>query len=299
MKHIYSQILLLAILIKSAAVISAPITFNTALPVAKGEYLARLQLVVNQSGKDQSQLQRDRNTKTAVTVLGYGVNSKLALFGTLPVHNNSLSLANTGNIRNERKAAGLGDTTLFARYIMVQQNKKGQNFRIAPFAGIKMPTGEDNKSDSSGVLPPSVQLGTGSWDPLFGIISTYQTLDYQVDAQLGYQLNTEANNYEAGDIARLDGSFQYRLWPGKLSGKVPGFLYGVIEANLIHQQSDKLNAITNKNSGGNRLLITPGIQYVTRRWIIETALQIPVVQNLSGTGVENDYIARISGRFNF
>jgi len=299
MRIICSQILMLTILIKSTAIFSAPITFNTALPVAKGEYLARLQFIVNQSGTDQSPLERNRNTKTAVTVLGYGVNSKLALFGVLPVHNNSLSFTNTNNMRNEQKAGGLGDTTLFARYIIFQQNNKGQNFRLAPFAGIKAPTGEDNRSDSSGVLPPSVQLGTGSWDPLFGIITTYQTLDYQIDAQLGYQLNTEANNYEAGDLARLDGSLQYRLWPGTLSGRVPGFLYGVIETNFIHQQSDKLNAISNKNSGGSRLFITPGIQYVTRRWIIETALQIPIVQNLNGTGLENDYIARISGRFNF
>ncbi len=299
MKLACPLILLLAMLIKSTVAFSAPITFNTALPVAKDEYLARLQLVVNQSGKDQSQLERNRNAKTVVVVLGYGVSSRLALFGVLPVHNTNLSFTNVNNMRNEKKAGGLGDTTLFARYIVLQQNKKGQNFRLAPFAGIKVPTGDDNKSDSSGVLPPTVQLGTGSWDPLFGIIATYQTLDYQIDTQLGYQLNTEANNYEVGDIARLDGSLQYRLWPGTLSGQVPGFLYGVIEANLIHQQSDKLNAITNKNSGGSRLFITPGIQYVTRRWIIETALQIPVTQNLNGTGLENDYIARISGRFNF
>ncbi|HED35410.1 MAG TPA: transporter [Gammaproteobacteria bacterium] len=298
MKIACLNILMLTMLIKSASVFSAPITFNTALPVAKGEYLARLQYIVNQSGKDQSQLERDRSTRTTATVLGYGVNSKLALFGVLPVHSNSLT-TNTNNIHNEQKATGLGDTTLFARYTVLQRNQKGQSFRLAPFAGIKAPTGEDDRRDASGVLPPSAQLGTGSWDPLFGIISTYQTLDYQIDAQLGYQLNTEANNYEAGDIARLDGSLQYRFWPGTLSGRVPGFLYGVIETNLIHQQSDKLNAVTNKNSGGNRLFISPGIQYVTRRWIIETALQIPVIQNLNGTGLENDYIARISGRFNF
>ncbi|VAW60950.1 hypothetical protein MNBD_GAMMA10-251 [hydrothermal vent metagenome] len=288
-----------ALLIKSAAIFSAPITFNTALPVAKGEYLARQQLIVNQSGKDQSPLARNRKSKTAVSVLGYGLNSKLALFGILPVHNNSLSFNNANNTRTEQKASGLGDTTLFARYIVLQQNQRGQNFRLAPFAGIKAPTGEHNKRDTSGVLPASVQLGTGSWDPLFGIISTYQTLDYQLDAQLGYQLNTQANNVEAGDIARLDGSLQYRVWPGTLSGPVPGFLYAVMEANLIHQQRDRLNAISNKNSGGSRLFITPGIQYVTRRWIIETALQIPVMQNLNGTGLENDYVARISGRFNF
>ena len=59
---------------------AAPITFNTALPVAEGEFVARAQLIVIQSGDDPSGADRDRTAKAAVSVLGYGVNSKLAVF---------------------------------------------------------------------------------------------------------------------------------------------------------------------------------------------------------------------------
>lgn len=38
---------------------AAPITFNTALPVAKGEFINREQVVLVRSGSDPSSLQRD------------------------------------------------------------------------------------------------------------------------------------------------------------------------------------------------------------------------------------------------
>ena len=63
---------------------SAPITFNTALPVAEDEFIFRQQFVFDQSGDDPSGADRDRGAFAAVSVLGYGVTSDLAIFGVLP-----------------------------------------------------------------------------------------------------------------------------------------------------------------------------------------------------------------------
>lgn len=296
-----AHVLLVAIILQGVAtgmVWSAPITFNTALPVAQGEFLYREQLISNRSGDDPANLDRKRTANTAVSVLGYGVSGKLAVFGALPYRDNSLKLT-MGGQRVSRSASGFGDLTVFGRYTFVQRDQPGRNFRIAPFAGVKAPTGDDDQRDAQGVLPASVQVGSGSWDPLFGIVTTYQTLDYQLDAQLGYQLNTQANDFEAGDVARLDASLQYRLWPQTLGSGLPAFLYGVVEANLVYQQKSRVSGRTDPDSGGTRLFLTPGIQYVTRRWITEAALQVPVLQDLNGDALENDYIARISIRFNF
>ncbi len=278
--------------------LSAPITFNTALPVAKDEFLAREQYVVNQSGDDPSGADKDRTARAAVSVLGYGVNGKLAVFGVLPYRDNELKVT-VGGQRRTRAASGFGDLTVFGRYTVVQRDRPGRNFRVASFAGIKAPTGEDNKRDAFGRLPASVQVGSGSWDPLVGVVATYQTLKYQVDGQISYQAKNEANGFEAGDVARLDASLQYRLLPRKFTGGLPNFLYGVIEANLIHQGKDRVNGSADSNSGGTRLFLTPGIQYVTKRWIAEGAVQIPMSQDLNGTALKNDTIVRVSARFNF
>jgi len=291
-------LLVISTLSWTAPVEAAPITFNTALPVAEGEFIVRAQFIVNQSGDDPSGADRDQKAKAALSVLGYGVNSKLAVFGVLPYRDNELEVT-VGGQRQTRTASGFGDLSVFGRYTVVKRDWPGRNFRVAPFAGVKAPTGDDDKRDAIGLLPASVQVGSGSWDPFAGVVLTYQTLNYQIDGQFSYQAKNEANGFEAGDVARLDASLQYRVLPRKFSGGLPDFVYAVIETNLIYQQENRLNGISNPNSGGSRLFLTPGLQYESKRWIAEAALQLPVLQNLNGAALENDYIGRLSVRFNF
>lgn len=279
-------------------VAAAPITFNTALPVASEQFIIREQFVLDQSGHDPSALSRDRLAISVVSVLGYGITSKLAVFGVVPYVNTRLKVTTNGN-RQTRRAEGLGDMSLFTRYTIFQDDAPGRTFRIAPFAGLEFPTGADRESDGFGRLPASVQPGSGSWDPFGGIVATYQTFDFHMNAQASYKANTRANDFEFGDRVRLDGAFQYRLWPQEFGSGVPGFLYGVLESNLIFQDKNKVNGVNDPNSGGSTLLIVPGLQYVTRRWIIESGVQIPLVQDLNGSALEKDYIVRAGFRFNF
>jgi hypothetical protein len=175
----------------------------------------------------------------------------------------------------------------------------GRTFRIAPFAGVKAPTGDDNKRDMFGRLPSSVQPGSGAWDVFGGVVATFQTFAFQADGQISYRVKNKANGLDPGDELRLDGSLQYRLWPRQLGDGVPSFLYGVLESNLVHRDRDEVNAIDDANSGGTTLFLSPGLQYVTKRWIVEGVVQLPVVQNLHGNALENDYVLRAGVRFNF
>ena len=100
-------------------------------------------------------------------------------------------------------------------------------------------------------------------------------------------------------MARLDYSFHYRRGQRELKGGVPGFVYGILEANLIHQGENRNAGVDDPNSNGTRLFLVPGLQYVTKRWIIEAAVQLPVIQELNGTALENDYIFRAGFRLNF
>ncbi len=299
-RHLHLALLLLFVATAgwTNTVSSAPITFNTALPVAKGEFVSRTQLIINRSGDDPSSADRNRKSQAVAQVLGYGVSPRLAVFGVLPYVDNELKVT-TGGQRATRRANGFGDLTVFGRYTVHQKDQPGRTFRIAPFFGAKAPTGEDDESDSLGRLPPSVQVGSGSWDASAGVVATYQTLRYQVDSQFSFRVNNEATDFEAGDVARLDASLQYRLKPRDLTGGVPGFLYGVLEVNLIDRDKNRVSGSKDPNSGGTTLFITPGVQYITKRWIIEGAVQIPASQDLNGTALENDFIARVSGRFNF
>jgi len=277
---------------------AAPITFNTALPVGKDEFILRQQFMLMQSGDDNTGANRDRTEYSSMTAAVYGINSRLSLFGVLPYRDISLSMNDTGQKVN-RGSEGIGDAQLFGRYIFQQNNTKGATLRLAAFTGIKIPTGKNDHNDSLGKLPAPVQSGSGSLDGFGGIVITQQTLSYQFDSQISYRLNTEADNFRVGNVFKLDASLQKRAWPDRLGNGVPMYLYGVLESNLVYQGKNKTNGVSDDNSGGTRLFISPGLQIVTRRWIAEGGVQIPVLQSLNGTALEGKYMLRAGIRVNF
>lgn len=278
---------------------AAPETFNTALPIGSGDFVFREQFVYRKASDDPSTADRNLETLSGVSVLGYGATSDLALFGVLPYLDKRLESTNSSGQHIGRSTRGIGDIQLFGRYTIFQKDMLGRTFRIAPFAGVEIPTGDDDDRDSFGRLPATLQLGSGSWDPFGGVVASYQTLDYQVDAQVSYKANIAANGFEFGDEFRFDASLQYRLWPRELGSGVPGFLYGVLETNLLHQGKNKNGGIKDADSGGTTLFLSPGLQYVTKRWVLEAIVQVPVVQDLNGIALKDDYTVRAGFRVNF
>jgi len=279
--------------------LSAPQTFNTALPVAEGEFVTREFGLLRKRSDGSNPLNRKVDIIGGVAVLGYGITGDLSAFGVLPALDKKLKLTTPAGLRVTRKTRGIGDAKLFARYTIFKDNAPGRTLRIAPFAGIELPTGDNKDRDFLGRLPPTFQLGSGSWDPFGGVVATYQTLDFEIDVEAGAQFNSRADGFEFGDIYRLDASLQYRLWPRELTGNVSGFFYGVIEGNLVHKRKNRISGLKDPNSGGTSLFVAPGVQYVTRRWIAEAIVQIPVLQDLNGGALRDDFIARAGIRFNF
>lgn len=270
---------------------AAPQTFNTALPLAEGEFVLREQLLHREAGGSLSDLE----VSGFVSVLGAGITNDLAVFGVLPYLDKKFELAGGPT----RGSEGFADARLFARYTFVQRDRPGQTFRLGGFAGVELPTGKDDERDAFGWLPQPLQPGSGSLDGFGGVIATFQTLQYQLDAQISYEANREANGFEFGDVLRADASLQYRIFPRELGEGVPGFVYAVLEANFAHAQDNEIQGVDDPNSGGTSLFLSPGLQYVTKRWVLETIVQIPTVQNLNGMALEDDMIARAGFRVNF
>lgn len=302
MKRWLSPALCLALLNSSSLSFTAraaPQTFNNALPVAEGEFVVREQFIYRRADANPGPADRQLRILGALSVLGYGATGKLAVFAMLPYLDKRLDDTLPAGQPVTRAARGIGDARLFGRYTVYRHDAPGRTSRIAPFFGVELPTGNDNDRDALGTLPAPLQPGSGSWDFFGGIILTHQTLKYEVGGQASYKLNTEANAFEFGDEARLDASFQYRLWPHELGSGVPGFFYGVLEANLIYQGKNASHGVKNPDSGGTTFFLSPGIQYATRRWVLEAIVQLPVAQNANGSALEDAFVVRTGFRINF
>lgn len=279
---------------------AAPNTFNTALPVAEGQYLWREQLVLRERS-DNGPMERDVSVKALGSVLGYGVTSRFAVFGMVPYSFNKELDVTTPMGRVERDTSGFGDVSLFGRYTLYKKDYTGSTFRVAPVFGLTAPTGDDNDSDRFGELPRPLQAGDGAWDGFGGVVTTYQTLQYQVDGQLLYRENGRHEGFARGDETRFDASLQYRIWPRSLKGVpgTPAFVYALLESNVIHRERDELQSGTAADSGGIQWLLAPGLQYVSRSWIVEGTVQLPVAEEPNGDAIEDDYIVRVGFRRNF
>lgn len=288
-----------SLLIVAGAASAGPIISNTALPVHDGELIVRQQAIWMRAAGNPGAVPEELDVLAAPAVLVYGLNADLMLMGILPFFYKNVAVTLPSG-RATRHTTGFGDLTAIGRYTVLALDAPGRTFRIAPFTGLKVPTGAQDEADALGRYPPVFQLGTGSWDPLAGAVVTWQTLRWELDASGTYQLRTEANGFRAGNEARGDASFQYRLVPwGKLGPGVPSYLFAVLEAAAVWSGRDRLGGADDPDSGGFAWYLTSGLQWISLRTVLEGGVQLPVVQRRNGRGLRNDFVAVLSFRQSF
>lgn len=273
------------------SVVAGPITFNTALPVGEDVFTARIQGIHRDREEDRSG-GRTVEVDGVVAALGYGFTRDWTGIAIVPWLDKGLTTP--GGVR--RQADGIGDTTLLARYTAYERNMPGGLFRIAPIGGVVAPTGSSDESDGLGEVPRPLQPGTGGWAAIAGVIATRQTLDWQIDATLTGRVNGRHEGFEPGDEIELAASCQYRLpWPAR---GAPAFGYAVLETKAIHRGDDVVDGARVDN-GGTEWRITPGLQYVARRWVVEAAVELPLADDMPDTALRDDEFWHIGVRFNF
>ena len=291
------RLVLAFVLLTAPAVNAGPITFLTALPVAQSQAVVRGQYFLIRAGDDPTSAERNLTVNAVPLAVAIGATPRLAIFGIVPIVNKSIELS-TSLGRITRDSTGFGDIVTFARYTVYAVDAADSTFRIAPFGGIKMPTGDSDDADALGLVPRALQPGSGSWDGLGGLAVTFQTKQWEFDADAGYKKNTGADGFRFGDEVFTDASFQYRVWPRLLGAGVPAFLFAVVETNLVSQDRHEIAGVSDPDSGGTRWDVDVGLQYVTTSLIIEGVVQIPVADEPHGAGLRSDFRITAGVRWN-
>ena len=215
--------------------------------------------------------------------------NKLVVIGAIPYIKKEMNLTQNGK-RITRRNAGLGDFKLLAKYQFFQRDSRNSTLRMTGLGGIEFPTGKDNKSDSIGLLPAPLQLGSGSIDFIGGTIVTYVKNRIGFNTEVIYKKNTKAIDYQFGDVLTLNIALGYRIFP-KVYNIYPS-PYSTVYIELLSQFSgkDKMKNTMQKNTGGNILMVSPGLQHVfSRTFLLEASLQYPVSQKLNGIQLGDDY----------
>lgn len=287
------------ILIVPTSALAVAINSDVGLTPAKDQWIIRSQLRYTKKSDDPTTQDRELETLSLPQTLVYGLTEQISVVLTAPFVNKELDFTD-GTNRASRKDAGLGDVVLLGKYRLYTKDYPAATSRFSSVAGTELPTGQSGDADARGKLPRDLQLGSGSTDPIMGAAYTWQSLDDEWDLNLTYQVNTTANKFEFGDVLTYTVAYQRRIWPIQLPERG---LYAqwnvVLEANGQWEQQAKDHARRLDNTGGHLLLLSPGVQVATKRFVIESSIQLPVLQHLNGSQVEPDFVLVASVRATF
>ena len=195
---------------------------------------------------------------------------------------------NAQSIAQDRSSFGVGDVRFFAKYLLLQVDRKKETFRMASKAGIKFPTGNENKAPA---------LGSGSTDYFFSTVAGWIKNRTGIYLEGIYHLNTSHAQVDFGNSFLYNLALGYRLLPSVYETYPSPQLNGFLEINGTTIAKSEVNGVTNENSGGTTIFLSPGLQYVGgRRWLIEASLQVPIVNEPNGTQLATDWTLSIGTR---
>lgn len=274
-----------------------PFNTNTAISIGFEEKAIRpfvkvvqMSKMLKESEEIDDPLQREVTVVATPVAIPYAVSRKLIPMLVVPTLSKQMTLIENGT-EKEITNSGLSDITLMAKYVLFQRDKLNVTRRAALFGGVKFPTGSTAAVNETGnLLPPGLQLGSGSWDIPLGIAFIHSAGGIGIIADLFYQINTKGNNIDHGDSLSYGLAIGYRLYPSKYVTFKEKVLNAYLELNGSWNSKSVVKDKTDENSGGISLFLSPGLQWIfLENLLAEASLQLPIYQRLNGTQLGNSF----------
>jgi hypothetical protein len=254
-----------------AVVRAGPINTDVALTPHKGGSIFRLQYSYSEAdGRDQVQ---QVNTSGVRATYVFGLKQNLALFLSVPYANSQVDRLVPELGRIEEAHDGIADFGVMAKYRFWQHDPRPlETARWAVLGGLNVRSGDSDFSSDS-------------YDPILGTVFTWRRDRNLLNADVIYQFNTGRDRHRH-DVLRYDLAHSYRIFPAS-SERVTNY-----EWNAVTELNGRYTA-----DGSHEVFLSPGLQLVTEQWVLETSIQLPVIQDLAGNGPETEYRLVVGLRF--
>ena len=231
----------------------APINSNVALQPAEGAWIYRQQFRYSIGDVRTASGSAEVETFASISTLVYGLNERITLvFETPYVFSSDVRLRSSGV---ETSESGFGDLKVLSKLRLYRDDfDVSSTARFDLLAGIELPTGAS-------------AFSSDSFDPIVGGVYSYIHDRNAIHADAVWKFNTGGVG-QSSDVLKYDLAYAYRLMP-RVYAEEPTALFGGLELNGIAE-----------TNGDHEIFLSPGLQYVTQKWILEATIQIPVVQSL-------------------
>lgn len=228
---------------------------------------------------------------------------------------NSAMQSMTGQDGFTMESEGLADTMLMAKYRLFADDPLIPTNQASLMFGLSIPTGSIDERNTQHplaarkkeLLPYSMQLGSGTFDPSIGYLyqSSHSPYWWGVNTTYTARLYDNDRDYRLGNEARLDlyGMYQFKYnWLAQ------------VQLNLHHQGSIRGEAnesvsgasghVTQNNAGspyatplwetsnygGTQAFVTLGLQWQPAPLhIVDFSIGLPLYRDLNGPQLEQDY----------
>jgi hypothetical protein len=198
------------------------------------------------------------------------------------------------------RSEGLGDSSLVGKYRFFQETGRGKTLEASVLFGLELPTGSSSERSGGSLLPIPLQPGSGSVDGILGVAATKVEGRWLVSADLIAKLNGEAKGYRLGHSLRADLGGHFRLYPARYERFDQKTLNLVAELNSLFIVKDKSGGTSIGNTGGNKLFGTLGMQWIfNENFLLEAAVQLPLLLDLNGNQMEEDWVSIFGFRLRF
>ncbi len=237
----------------------------------------------------------------ATTKVVFGLREDLTVSLTVPYINKRLRRTNPSTgLRETLRSDGIGDVGLVSKYRFFQKAGAGETTEAAAIVGLELPSGRTDVTDGGTRLGQPLQPGSGSVDVILGGAFTRVDGRWLLNADALSKINSEADDYRFGNTYRFDVGGQFRLYPARYVSYDQTTVNLVLELNTSYAERDSFQGSTQRDTGGFNMFLTPGLQViVSENVLFETAVLLPVLQDLHGSALEEDYRLILGMRVRF
>lgn len=208
----------------------------------------------------------------------YGLTDNFAFLINMPI---------AASFNNDQQySSGLEDAYFQLEYAVYANQTNHSSDQITFLSGITAPTGSRTQQPATGFGSPSFFIGS-TFD--------HTSVNWFAFAASGAVLTTSTNNTQFGN------QFLYQAGVGRniMDIGTQWIIAWLVEADGQYNQKNINNGITDPNSGGNVVYLTPSLWFSSRSLIIQPGIGCPVTQHLFGDQNKISYLLALNLSWSF
>lgn len=208
----------------------------------------------------------------------YGIKDDLTVLIQLPV---AVSFR-----EDHQKSSGAEDLIVLFEWAPYDKDTQTSSNQITLVGDVTFPTGSAYKNPPTGFGSPSFLLGS---------TAAHKDKDWYYWGAIGGVLTTSHKGTKFGNQAL------YQLGLCKnISYKTDTYLFNwMLEFDGIYRGRNRILGVTDKNSGGNQITVTPSLWFSTQKIIIQAGISAFICQKLFGKQNKNAYYIALNFGWTF